>query len=301
MKDYKVVTFDTGAARPGMTAIQILDFGDKTVWIDAGSSYGFSGYSTKLDGNYPEQVLLTHLHLDHSGALGDLVQASPSTKVCFLEKSCKHLIDPERLNLASKELFGAENFEKRIYPLKPVPENSVVKLEDGGRPPGLEDFRLLYTPGHARHHVVYFDEKAKRLFAGDSLGICYPEISTEKGKLYFLPSSPGLFEPDAWRASLKMIISLEPREIHIAHYGQVESMDELFKGVEGWLDFMEAMAPGGSGKEELEKQIRGELEAELVRRAGQISFPTDKLLELFDWDLCIATKGLIEFVQRKDA
>src|SRR6058998_457643 len=51
-------------------------------------------------------ILLTHIHLDHAGATGTLVQQNPALRVYVHEKGAPHMADPEKLIASATRLWG---------------------------------------------------------------------------------------------------------------------------------------------------------------------------------------------------
>ena len=115
-----------------------------------------------LGDQVPRALLLTHIHLDHAGASGALVQRWPDLEVYVHERGAPHLIDPSRLMNSARQLYG-EDMDRLWGEMLPVPEANLRVLSGGERVLG-EAFEVAYTPGHASHHVSYL-HKARRSWA----------------------------------------------------------------------------------------------------------------------------------------
>src|SRR5947207_3402083 len=129
-------------------------------------------------------LLLTHIHLDHAGATGALLRENPSLKVYVHESGAPHMVDPSRLLASAGRLYGGD-----LQPLygecQPVPEANLISLEGGERIRiGELDLEVFYTPGHASHHVTYWDRKSGTAFVGDTAGIRI------EGEAFLLPATP---------------------------------------------------------------------------------------------------------------
>src|SRR3954452_22988450 len=111
----------------------------------------------------PRALLLTHIHLDHSGATGVLVRRFPDLKVYVHERGAPHLVDPAKLVKSAAQLYG-DDMERLWGEVAPVPERNITTLSGGEIVEGL---RVEYTPGHASHHVCYFDEQSGDAYTGD--------------------------------------------------------------------------------------------------------------------------------------
>ncbi|MEM0332538.1 MAG: MBL fold metallo-hydrolase [Archaeoglobaceae archaeon] len=156
-----------------------------------------------------EFVLLTHVHLDHAGGLGDFIGYYPDAKVVVHENGEKHLTDPEKLWRASKEVLG--NFAQFYGIPKPTPEDRIFKgskLEFAG-----EEIKILNTPGHASHHQCFVFKDF--IFVGEALGV----YLTLKSDYYLRPSTPPKFFFEAAQESIRKIESMGNFKVCFAHFG----------------------------------------------------------------------------------
>ncbi|HTZ31092.1 MAG TPA: MBL fold metallo-hydrolase [Methylomirabilota bacterium] len=158
-------------------------------------------------------ILLTHIHLDHAGATGALVRENPALQVFVHQRGAPHMTDPAKLLSSAARLYGDEM--QRLYgDFLPVPQENLRVLE-GGESISLASRRLsvLYTPGHASHHVTFFDSSDGTAFVGDTAGI------SVNGHPYVLPATP---PPDInfelWEQSLNAIEALRPRRLFLTHF-----------------------------------------------------------------------------------
>ena len=161
-----------------------------------------------------DAVLVTHIHLDHSGGVGVLARSNPRLQVYVHRRGAPHVVDPSKLVSSASRLYG-----DRMGPLwgeiLPVPTENVHAL-DGGEVleiAGVE-VRVAYTPGHAVHHVSYFDTSSGTAFAGDTGGIRVGEPL-----LVLPPTPPPDIDVEAWNASLALIRAWEPGRIFVTHFG----------------------------------------------------------------------------------
>ena len=118
-------------------------------------------------GPSPAALLLTHIHLDHAGATGSLVERWPDLEVYVHERGARHMVDPARLIESATRLYG-EDMDRLWGEMRPVPEANLRVLRGGERL--LDgDFEVAYTPGHASHHVSYLHDGTA--FVGDVGGV----------------------------------------------------------------------------------------------------------------------------------
>jgi glyoxylase-like metal-dependent hydrolase (beta-lactamase superfamily II) len=159
-------------------------------------------------------LLLTHIHLDHAGATGTLVRENPALRVYVHERGAPHLVDPSKL-LASATMLYGDAMDRLWGEVLPVPAGSLAILKGGERiEEGGRAFEVAYTPGHASHHVSYFNGDTGIAFVGDTAGIKIVENG------YVLPPTP---PPDInleiWEQSLRTIESWHPETLFLTHFG----------------------------------------------------------------------------------
>jgi glyoxylase-like metal-dependent hydrolase (beta-lactamase superfamily II) len=161
-----------------------------------------------------DAILLTHIHLDHAGATGSLLRKNPRIKVYVHAKGAAHLIDPEKLLNSAVRLYG-DRMQALYGEFLPVPATNLEVLE-GGETLQFDDreLRVLYTPGHASHHVTFFDTAEKVAFVGDTAGICV------EGNPFILPATPPPdIDVELWNSSLDAIAALQPDRLFLTHFG----------------------------------------------------------------------------------
>jgi glyoxylase-like metal-dependent hydrolase (beta-lactamase superfamily II) len=163
-------------------------------------------------------ILLTHIHLDHAGATGTIVRAHPGIRVFVHERGAPHMADPTRLLSSATRLYG-DRMDALWGAFEPVPADSLVALaggeviEAGGR-----TFEVAYTPGHASHHVSYFDRSSGVAFVGDTAGVCID------GGYVLPPTPPPDIDLDFWRSSAGRIEAWSPQTLFLTHFGPAPSV-----------------------------------------------------------------------------
>ena len=153
-----------------------------------------------------ENLLLSHIHLDHAGAAGSLVREHPGLQVWVSEVGAPHLLDPARLERSARRLYG-DAFDELWGELAPVPEENLHVVDE--RAAGLEVFA---SPGHASHHVCYFD--GTTLYAGDAAGV---RILPSRSVLP--PTPPPDLDVEAWYRTLEQIERRAPERLALIHFG----------------------------------------------------------------------------------
>ncbi len=213
---------------PEYTGAYVIRSGKETALIDVGPASTYEKILSALGDielarHEVRFILLTHIHLDHAGALGKLIRYFPNAVVIVHKRGKAHLIDPETvLWNASKGVLG---FVADIYG-KPesVPEDRIVTVEKATDfNLGDISFEVVPTPGHASHHVCIFLEREKLLFSGDAAGMYIPSLDV------LLPISPPPFKLDLAIKSVETIISLDPRLIAFTHFDVSKNGSKLLR------------------------------------------------------------------------
>jgi len=160
-------------------------------------------------------VLLTHIHLDHAGACGTIVERVPSVRVYVHERGAPHMIDPEKLLASATRLWG-DQMDAVWGAFQAVPAGQVNVLTGGER---LElagtAINVAYTPGHAKHHVSFLDEHTGMAYVGDTAGV---RVS---GDYLIAPTPPPDIDIEAWQQSLDTIDAWQPVSLFLTHFGPV--------------------------------------------------------------------------------
>jgi glyoxylase-like metal-dependent hydrolase (beta-lactamase superfamily II) len=209
----------------------ICCFEQDGVLVDPGPE---SSHRTLLEAHpqAPERILLTHIHLDHSGAVGHLVRQWPDAEVWVHERGAPHLVDPGKLVASASRLYG-DDMHRLWGDVLPVPEANLRVLSGGER---LGPWRVEYTPGHASHHVAYLHEPTRTAFVGDVAGVRIP------GAAALPPTPPPDVDLEAWHESLRTVADWAPERLAITHFGVFDDVAEQLEGLHGSLDRWGALA-----------------------------------------------------------
>jgi glyoxylase-like metal-dependent hydrolase (beta-lactamase superfamily II) len=218
-------------------------------------------------------LLLTHIHLDHAGACGVLVRRNPRLRVYVQERGAVHLTDPSRLLLSAARLYG-QQMQRLWGEVAPVPAGNLQVLR-GGETIALAGRKIAvaYTPGHATHHVSYFDASTGIAFVGDTCGLRYP------GYTLVLPLTPPPdIDLEVWPRSWQQIRTWRPEQLFPTHFGPAGDVEahlaQLEERTTRWAEYArQTLAQQGSDAEraswflqQVEAELYRELPAEAVRR-----------------------------------
>jgi glyoxylase-like metal-dependent hydrolase (beta-lactamase superfamily II) len=243
-----ITCIDTQLHRPNMVACYLIEHEGMAGFIDTGVGNNVPMLMSllKKKGIAPESVayvMPTHVHLDHAGGAGRLMQELPNAKLLIHPRGARHMIDPSRLQAGSLAVYGEKRYKKIFGELIPIPANRVVEINDAHE----LDFngrKLTFfdTPGHARHHFCIYDAQSKGLFTGDTFGASYGELNRGRVPFIFPPTTPVQFDPVAWKRTLDRLIALQPERIFVTHFGMHENVETLTKSLQQSLDDYVAIA-----------------------------------------------------------
>jgi glyoxylase-like metal-dependent hydrolase (beta-lactamase superfamily II) len=197
----------------------LVDTPEGPALFDCGPATCFERLRSEVDLSEIQHLLISHIHLDHSGAAGHVVREHPHITVHVSDIGAPHVADPSRLITSARRLYG--DTLTRLYgePL-PVPEENIQIV--WGTAAGLKSFA---TPGHASHHVAYLDDEGT-LYAGDAAG-----VRILPGEHVFPPTPPPDVDVAAWEITLDEILKHQPARLALTHFGVVEGTEEIAEHV----------------------------------------------------------------------
>ena len=168
--------------------------------------------------NELDAILLTHIHLDHAGATGALVRENPRLAVYVHKLGAPHLSDPSKL-LASAARLRPDHLHELFGEMVPVPAQNLRILEGGETITlGARKIAVAYTPGHASHHVSYFENLEGTAFVGDTTGIRI------EGHSFVMPATPPPdIDLELWAGSFASILERQPKRLFLTHFGFSEN------------------------------------------------------------------------------
>lgn len=229
------------------------------------------------------QILLTHIHLDHAGATGTLVHENPAIEVFVHERGAGHMADPAKLMASAARLYG-DDMARFWGEFLPVPQSRITPLRGEERiTAGGRELEVAYTPGHASHHVSYFDPSSRIAFVGDVAGIRRGE------RLCVMPPTPPPdIDLEAWRTSEARILAWDPDTLFLTHFGPCHGarlhFTDLADRLALWSASVRRLLADPSLDEsqrlaafvqealtELRRKV-GEQEAEKYSRAGRLDY-----------------------------
>jgi len=241
------------------------------------------------------QVYVTHVHLDHAGASGHLSEVLPNATFYVHEVGYPHLADPSKLLKSATRIYG-ERMDELWGEVRPVPEDRIAILKDREETETAGGVLVAHdTPGHAYHHLAYFDPDSGALFTGDVAGIRLP------GQSYIRPPTPPPeIDVEAWVRSINYIRQIGPASLWPTHFGSYEDvgrhLGELEQRLQDWLLFVEGQMEDGAMREEISDQLKAKGDAEMLAEGADIA-------QSEQYDLAgsyyMLTDGLMRYATRR--
>jgi glyoxylase-like metal-dependent hydrolase (beta-lactamase superfamily II) len=263
----------------GAAGVALVDPGPSTTQANLIKALAAHGLALKD----VRQILLTHIHLDHAGATGSLLKENPAIEVYVHERGARHLVDPAKLLASATRLYG-DDMQRLWGEVASVPASQVRQLEGGERlEVGGRILEVAYTPGHAIHHVAYFDRASRVAFVGDVAG-----IRRGNGTYILPPTPPPDVDLEAWRASADRILAWDPDTLFLTHFGPHGGIrphfQQLFERIDVWSALVRRLLLDDA-IDDAERERRfvqttlddirrtiGEVEAERYSRAGRLDY-----------------------------
>nr|WP_027410520.1 MBL fold metallo-hydrolase [Anoxybacillus tepidamans] len=256
-----------------------------------------------------QNIIVTHIHLDHAGGAGLLLEKCPNAKIIVHPKGKRHLADPSRLIEGAKAVYG-EKFAELFHPIVPIPEERLVVKEDGDtlRLSDRRTLTFLHTSGHANHHFSIHDSLSNGIFTGDTAGVFYPQLLEYGVELYLPSTSPNQFNPSAMLHSIERFEELNPERIYFGHFGMSEKPAAVFRQIRSWLpEFMEV------GRRVMADYAHASFEEKTKRVAqglfGLVQEYLDKhdvprqagVYSILQLDVSVSAMGIVDYLQKEIA
>jgi hydroxyacylglutathione hydrolase len=231
--DHGIFAVDSGYIRPRLNAIHLIVERGRVVVVDTASNTCLPRvlaalHDLELTLASVDYVFLTHVHLDHAGGAGAMMQAFPEARLVVHPRGVAHMADPSRLFAAVQAVYGADQAHRLYGDLLPVPTDRIQSAGDGfsfdlaGR-----ILTCLETPGHARHHLSLRDPRGDCLFTGDIFGLSFRELDVDGRPSVIPTTTPTQFDPAAMHASVDRILACQPKALYLTHFSRVADIPRL--------------------------------------------------------------------------
>ena len=308
--EHGISAVDAGYLRPVHNAIHLIVEGGRAAVIDTGVGSSAPRVLAALaaKGLRPanvDYVILTHVHLDHAGGAGVLLEQLPQARLTVHPRGVRHVVDPQRLIASTLAVYGEARFRAVYGEVRPVDPARIVETPDdavlslNGR-----ELRFLETPGHALHHVCVHDTQSGHVFTGDTFGLCYCELDRD-GRRFVVPtSSPTQFDPVAAHRSVDRIAALRPGAVYVTHYSRADDVprlaDDMHRLLDAYVALARAAGPADDGRH---GRLKDGMTRLLLEESARQRWPIARegLLELFAGDIELNAQGLALWLDRQAA
>ena len=301
--DYRngVYAVDAGYVRPQLAAIHFVVDDGRVAIIDTASNACLPRVLAALDelGLPPaavDYVMLTHIHLDHAGGAGAMMQAFPAARLVVHPRGARHMADPGKLMAATEEVYGRDVARALYGELLPVPAARIVESHDGLQVPlGGRQLSCFDAPGHAKHHIFIHEPQAAAIFTGDAFGLCYRELDVGGRHFVFPTTTPSQFDPAALHHTVERMLALQPEAMYLTHFSRISPPADLAADLLRRLDRVVAIACDEAGDadgraDRIASGIADYLLSEA--QAHGTALADAEILALFQTDIDLNAQGL---------
>lgn len=305
-ESHGIIAVDTGFQRPHFDAAYLIVEQGRAAFVDCGTQHSVPRMLAALaaQGLEPDAVdwlMLTHVHLDHAGGAGALMQQLPNARLVVHPRGAPHMLDPARLIAGATVVYGEEEMTRSYGEVIATPAERVRVVGDGevielaGRPLVCVD-----TPGHARHHLCIWDERSRGWFAGDTFGVSYRELDVGGAAFVIPTTTPVQFEPQPLKASIATLLARHPESIYLTHYGRVGEAARLGADLVTQIDAMVAIARSCDGETARHRMLVERLTALFLGHARMHGVPHNEgeILAVLEMDIELNARGLAVWLDR---
>jgi glyoxylase-like metal-dependent hydrolase (beta-lactamase superfamily II) len=251
---YGVYQIDALYTEPGIACLYCVVEQGEIAIIETGTTHSLPQVlqlieQLQLSPDDVRYVVPTHVHLDHAGGAGRMMQTFPNARLVIHPRGARHMIDPTQLVTATRAVYGDDVFDRLYGEIPPIDENRVLAAADGFRfTLGERDFLVLDTPGHAFHHFCVFDRKSQGVFSGDTFGLSYPELLIDGSRFIIPTTTPSHFSPELLLESIDRIMALAPQRIYLTHFGELPApqthVEQYRRGIQAFVELTQSVKPG---------------------------------------------------------
>jgi len=302
--DYNIIQIDTGYLRSGLAACYLVIDSGRAAVIDTGVEQTALRvqevlYEEGLSTDCVDFIVPTHVHLDHAGGAGKLMQICHNAKLVIHPLGSRHMIDPSRLIAGAEAVYGKEGLHQSVGEIIPVDRERVIEAADAFRfMLGQRELLIIDTPGHARHHFCVWDETSKGFFTGDTFGLAYPELDCEGRSFIFPPTTPVQFDPPAWHASIDRLMAMHPERMYLTHFGQLDEPVIYMNALHRRIDDLAALALNHDKSiDDLAASVKQYINQELTTHGSQLG--SEQLGQILDLDIDLIVQGLAVWLSRQ--
>ena len=229
----------------------------------------------------------------------------PRARCVVHPRGSRHMIDPSKLEGATREVYGADKAAALYGRLIPIAAARVIEathdlvIELNGR-----RLRILDTPGHARHHIAIHDSRSGHVFTGDTVGISYRQLDAADGRQFVFPTTtPSQFDPAAAHRTIDMIAALQPAALYFTHYSQVTDVPRFAADMHRMLDELTRIALEARDEADRAALIERRTSEMFVAEAARAGWGLQgrALTDFLAMDLALNAQGLDHWLTQASA
>lgn len=302
-----ITAIDTEYARPLQDASHLIVEGGVAAFVDTGVN---SSVPLLLDALGQQDLdvgdvailFLTHIHLDHAGGAGLLMQSLPNARCIIHPRGERHMIDPAKLVAGTEAVYGKQETREIYGEILPI---DAKRIDVAGDEQWFElngrAMQTIYTEGHARHHYVLHDPQSRGVFAGDSFGVSYRELDTAAGEIVFPTTTPVHFDPPEAHKAVDRIMGCEPQQVYLTHYSRVRNLDRLAGEMHEGIDAYVAMARKHQAEPNRAEALQASMFEYFVQRLMDHGYSGDREMvrSTLGIDLDLNVQGLEVWLDRQ--
>ena len=248
--DHGIACIDALYTEPGIACLYALIHDGECAIIETGTNHSVPNIRASLTElgvslEHIRYVIPTHVHLDHAGGAGALMELAPNAELLIHPRGARHMIDPARLIASSIQVYGEKAFYELYGDIVPIPESRVRIMEDGDRVMlGDRELRFKHLRGHADHHFCIFDTGSRGWFSGDMFGVSYKRQRFEAGAFVMPATTPTQFDPHLYAESIDRLAAASPQRMYLTHYGELPFATEQADLLKRQLASYESLGSG---------------------------------------------------------
>lgn len=302
-----VVAVDTGFMRPQFDASHLIIESDRAAVVDTGANSGVPPLLDALarhdiDAGSVDYLFLTHVHLDHAGGAGRMLQHLPNARCVIHPRGARHIVDPTKLIAGATAVYGEEHMRRMYGDILPVDEERVVVAEDeqwfalSGR-----RLQTIFTEGHAKHHYCLHDPASRSVFTGDSFGVSYRELDTSAGAFIFPSATPVDFDPAEAHKSVDRILDCGPEQLYLTHFSRVTDVERLARDMHECIDGFVVIADQCAGLDNRISALEAAMFDYLAARLAEHGFADGHatMWDILKVDVFLNARGLNVWLERR--
>lgn len=309
MSDYEslgdgVYHLDTHYIDTGIASFYCVVHNQEAAIIETGTAHSLPYVQRllqdlSLSAEQVKYIMPTHVHLDHAGGAGAMMQAFPEAQLVIHPRGARHMIDPSKLISATKAVYGEQLFNRLYGELPPIDENRVIIGEhETSIHLNERKFLILDTPGHAYHHFCVVDETSGGIFTGDTFGLSYPEILFNNQRFVLPTTTPIHFNPKALHESVDLLMSFKPDKMYLTHFNVLPDPSRVVDQYRQWIDKFVDLT-------ETIKPVNDDYLPELIRQMGSLikdgfALPQHVIDTKLKMDIKLNAQGLSFWYQHRE-